>query len=63
MGSFWRGLLAGSILGVAAVLFMSPETRATSRRRLVDVAAESARRAAQRAWKGIRSRIVRMVVR
>ena len=63
MGSFWRGLLAGSILGVAAVLFMTPETRATSRRRLVDVASESARRAVQRAWKGIRSRIIRMVVR
>ena len=51
------------ILGVAAVLFMNPETRATSRRRLVDVASETARRAAQRAWKRIRSRIVRMVVR
>ncbi|MDI6893494.1 MAG: YtxH domain-containing protein [Bacillota bacterium] len=63
MGSFWRGLLAGSVLGIAAALFMSPETRATSRRRLIDVASENARRGARRAWRGIRSRIVRMVVR
>ncbi|MEW6547347.1 MAG: hypothetical protein AB1446_10620 [Bacillota bacterium] len=63
MGSFWRGLLAGSILGIAATLFMTPETRAISRRRLVDVAGEAARRGIRRAWKGIRSRAVRMVVR
>ncbi|MEW5933006.1 MAG: hypothetical protein AB1816_05435 [Bacillota bacterium] len=62
VGTFWRGLLAGSILGMAAVLFMSPETRTTSRRRLIDVAGESVRRGVRRAWKGIRSRIVRMVV-
>lgn len=62
VGIFWRGLLAGSILGIAAVLFMSPETRATSRRRLIDVAGEGMRHGARRVWKGIRSRLVRMVV-
>lgn len=63
VGTFWRGLLAGSILGIAAALFMSPETRAVSRRRLIDVAGEAARRGARRAWKGLRSHIVRLVVR
>lgn len=61
--SFWRGLLAGSILGMAATLFMTPETRATSRRRLADVAGEAARRGMYRVWRGVRARLVRMMVR
>lgn len=62
MNGFWRGLLAGSVLGVAAVLFMAPETRVTSRRRLFDVTQEVARRGARRLWKGIKRRVARAVV-
>ncbi|HHY93818.1 MAG TPA: YtxH domain-containing protein [Firmicutes bacterium] len=61
--NYWRGLLTGSVLGIAATLFMVPETRATSRRRLIDVAGELGRSGWRRMWKGIRTRAVRMVVR
>lgn len=48
---------------MAAVLFMVPESRTTSRRRLADVALEAARGGVRRLWKGVRARLIRAVVR
>ncbi|MCL6450319.1 MAG: YtxH domain-containing protein [Acetobacteraceae bacterium] len=49
-GSFWRGMLAGGILGAVAGLLLAPRMGEPARRRM-RIAGDMVKRGAQRLWR------------